>query len=344
MSELTHIGKIAGSKGAQELEGALRRASKSPDPNNERTPVRLRQAGLVAANGYTRLPYEFLAYAGELGIPCQAQNLYVHCAFYDRGNGFPFVGMDTLARRMKMSRRGAMRWRDWWVNSSLLKVEAKGRNSFQGIPRRAPTFASCWDWSAFHSLLWKIRELSGERLIAFIKEKREAIAEGVNGRSQLGVNVRDVRCERQIAGDRGNPGKQPQKQTTEAKDLTKEESIQTQSQDAASLPPVDPATGNGVDPVEEDGLDRFMLPNEDQTGREPLDDDLEALPSGSVNEPQRDRELKKGVAYLNELSNQCRRRAREKADSKLAMPESVQAEETADLVTIGECEWERDDG
>jgi len=179
------VGELASSAGAQKLEEALHKRSRE-----EPSPVRKRQGGLVADRRHVRLPHEFLAYAGALGIPAQAQLMYIHVARYDIGKGKPYVGLDTVAGAMGMTRQAAMRWLHWWQRSGLLVTRSKGRKGVEGVTRSAPERATEWDFSPLWSLLWEIKRLEEEkgreakaRLRVFLQEKRAEIEKAVVNRS-----------------------------------------------------------------------------------------------------------------------------------------------------------------
>jgi len=213
------IGDVAGSGEVQRLESALRKASRAPDKQNESTPVRRRQGGLVADGRYTRLPGEWFG-LGERGVPGQALLLYAITASYDHGKGKPFVGLGRVARQMGMTRRAAMRWVAWWVDRGLLKTTARGRVSWGAgsVPRGAAPYATVWNWGGLHKLMWQIRkgEIDEEGVHARIQLGG---VEGVNVGAQLTVYPCAGNCIPREARSQGNAGKNGPKQLTEADDI-----------------------------------------------------------------------------------------------------------------------------
>jgi len=219
MAGFRRIGDVAGSRGMQELEGALRRAARAPDGKNESTPVRRRQGGLVADGRYTRLPGEFFG-LGERGVPGQALLLYAVTASYDHGKGPPFVGLGRVARQMGMSRQAVARWVAWWVERGLLRTTARGRVSWgkAGVPRGAAPYATVWNWGGLHGLMWSIRR--GEIDEEGVNERLQLGGpEGDNLRLQLTDNLCTGNCKPREARSEENRGLRAPKQLTEADDI-----------------------------------------------------------------------------------------------------------------------------
>jgi len=297
-----------------ELERRLREGARA-----EATPPRKRQGGLVAGTAHTRVPEELLKYAGILGIPIQAQAMYVHVAFFDRGRGKPFVGLTTIAGRMGMSRGAAWHWYEWWKDSGLLVASSTGRRAAAGVPGAAPHHATEWDWTPLYKMLFLIREAGESRdmVIAEYREKIERVvhetvqsraAPTVHETAQSTVQYTGTDCTPRELGARGNPGETPPKQETETRDIQ-----ETTADGRESNTPAAGYEPHRSPPESGEPVQLAPLPPEATGGQ--AESAEPSRPSGVLS---RDEERAIGKTHLEELIEQARETTRQIAREKAA--------------------------